>query len=92
MTEIIGDEEDTGFVILAGRPSSAHWDNDMVGASDALKKARTLGVANGSFKDVDLQHRRGAFLAFASGVSFGGGQKVRDKILFCKRLFFNKLG
>lgn len=69
---------------MAGRPSSSDWDNDMVEASDALKKARTLGIANGGFKDGDLQHRRGAFLAFASGVSFGGGQKVCDTIFFGK--------
>jgi hypothetical protein len=37
---------------------------------------RTKGIQLGVFKSEDLEHRRGSFLAVASGVSFGGGQTV----------------
>lgn len=62
---------------LVGRPwDDRTWAMAVQGASNTLSSVRMEGVASGAFKPPDLDHRRGKFLAFASGVSFGGGQKV----------------
>lgn len=67
------------FVILAGQPlcrEPDEWQRVTDGASAALAKFRDDGDRAGLFKAADRGHRRGRFLAVASGVSFGGGQKV----------------
>jgi hypothetical protein len=70
--DLIGDAENRCFIILAGRPTGSHWKQDMIEAACVLTQAHIDGV----FGHNDLKHCRGNFLAFASGVSFGGGQRV----------------
>lgn len=91
MTELVGDQEKRVFVTFAGRPRGKDWDDVIKRLQVALEEARATGLATGAFKAADLHGRRGSFLAFASGVSFGGGQKVRRRgqILKCGTLLNN---
>lgn len=62
---------------LVGQPrDDPTWSLTAVRAGKALTNTRTEGLARGAFRAADLDHRRGKFLAVASGISFGGGQKV----------------
>ena len=76
------DKEGRVCAFLAGRPGGPDWGGVSSRASEALQRMRLLGVESGAFSSDDLDHRRGNFLAVASGVSFGGGQTV------CLRLSF----
>ena len=73
---ILLDKEGRIIVFLAGRPCGSDWDGVISRSSDALQRMRVKGIKSGAFKTEDLDHRRGRFLAVASGVSFGGGQMV----------------
>ena len=76
------DKEGRIVAFLAGRPDGPDWGGVSSRASEALQRMQLLGVESGAFSSDDLDHRRGNFLAVASGVSFGGGQTV------CLRLSF----
>lgn len=73
-SEVLTDMEDYCSVILAGKPDN--WDAVNMSATSEMAEVRDEGLANGAFKPVNADHRRGKFLAFASGVSYGGGQMV----------------
>lgn len=77
--EVLTDSGGRIFAILAGQPlckDPGEWQRVTEGASAALASFRDNGDRAGLFKAADHKHRRGRFLAVASGVSFGGGQKV----------------
>ena len=75
-TRFLVDSSDRIIVVLAGRPKDPTWDHVVAGASAAMEGVRKAGQKSGSFRDKDLSHRRGEFVALAAGVSFGGGQTV----------------
>ncbi|OJT12473.1 hypothetical protein TRAPUB_10981 [Trametes pubescens] len=59
------------FAVLAGRPRDPSWDqvnSDLQAIFDTTRGAYSL-------EPKQLQHRRGAFPAISSGISYGGGQK-----------------
>ncbi|KAJ7433333.1 hypothetical protein FB451DRAFT_1419783 [Mycena latifolia] len=64
------------IAILLGRPEDAEWDSVVDDACKAMRRARRAGHASGGIRAKDTKHHRGHFVALASGVSFGGGQKV----------------
>jgi len=70
------DKEGRIIVFLAGRPDGSDWDGVTSRSSDVLQRMRIKGTKSHAFKPEELDHRRGKFLAVASGVSFGGGQTV----------------
>lgn len=70
----MSDEEDFCSVILAGQPEG--WDAVNASVTQEMADMRDEGLANGAFKSTSADHRRGKFLAVASGVSYGGGQMV----------------
>ncbi|KAG6914404.1 hypothetical protein DXG01_000548 [Tephrocybe rancida] len=71
------DEHDRAFVCLAGRPRGADWMEGVIpGAVSALSHAGQQARDHGLLKAEDVIHRRGEFLAFPTGVSFGGGSEV----------------
>lgn len=60
------------IVQLAGRPSGPGWDGAVQEAMEVLLEAgNKLGVP-----EKDLNHCKGSFIQYTSGVSYGGGQKV----------------
>lgn len=63
-------------MVLVGQPDDPAWKGIAKEALDILLKVFCLGCSSGTFKNEDLQHRRGNFAAMAVRVSFGGGQKV----------------
>lgn len=72
--EVLTDTEDFCSVILAGKPNN--WDAVNMSAASEMAEVRDEGLASGAFKPANTDHRRGKFLAVASGVSYGGGQMV----------------
>lgn len=72
--EVLTDTEDYCSVILAGKPDN--WDAVNTSATSEMAEVRDEGLTSGAFKPVNADHRRGKFLAVASGVSYGGGQMV----------------
>jgi hypothetical protein len=64
------DKEGRAIVVLAGCPR-LDWDNVVNGAADVLREAHPRCNFPPS------EHRRGKFAALATGISFGGGQKVK---------------
>lgn len=74
MPELLADDADYGIVILAGQPKG--WGEVIKGATKALAEVREESNREGVFAASDSDHRRGNFLAIASGVSFGGGAIV----------------
>lgn len=72
--EVLTDEEDLCSVILVGQPDD--WDAVNASVTREMTEVRDEGLANGAFKAENADHRRGKFLAVASGVSYGGGQMV----------------
>lgn len=75
--KVLLDTDGRAMAALVGRPrGDPTWGPSAARASAALTNTRTEGLARGAFRAADLDHRRGIFLAVASGVSFGGGQKV----------------
>lgn len=75
---IVGDEKARAFAVFAQKPVGGNWDESMRQVQAALQEARVSGLTSGAFDSMTEAHRRGNFLAFASGVSFGGGQRVSD--------------
>lgn len=63
------DKEGRVIVVLAGRPRMG-WDAVVDGATEIIEEARPR------CNFPDEVHRRGNFAAIATGISFGGGQKV----------------
>lgn len=77
-TRVILDTDGRAMAVLVGQPcDDPTWGPSAARAGEALLNVRTEGLARGAFRAADLDHRRGKFLAVASGVSFGGGQTVR---------------
>lgn len=66
------------FVSFVARPKESSWMNAIMGAARAITFLREECLRLNLVKPKDLNHRRGKFLALASGVSFGGGQTVRS--------------
>lgn len=66
----IVDEEDRVITILAGRPQCTDWDLVHHGMSKELEgiPLKTQG---------HRKERRGSFTSLSTGISYGGGQKVR---------------
>lgn len=54
------------------------WMTAITGAARVIAHLREECLRLGLVKKEDLDHRRGKFLAIACGVSFGGGQTVRE--------------
>lgn len=69
------DCEDRVFAVLVGRPKSEDWSEVQRDIQTALDGARE-GL-RGSGSNEPPTHRRGVFTPLASGISYGGGQKVR---------------
>jgi len=59
-----------------GRPNDPTWDQVVHDAAAVMEEVREAGFEEGCFSEKFLSHRRGEFVAFPVGVSFGGGQKV----------------
>ncbi|EIW55165.1 uncharacterized protein TRAVEDRAFT_39488 [Trametes versicolor FP-101664 SS1] len=68
------DCEDRVFAVLVGRPKSEDWSEVQRDIQTALDGARE-GL-RGSGSNEPPTHRRGVFTPLASGISYGGGQKV----------------
>ncbi|KAF8058235.1 hypothetical protein FPV67DRAFT_1657312 [Lyophyllum atratum] len=71
----IYDSQDRGFVTLAGRPSDPGWDKVIRNAVASMEWARDEGLQKQSISADSVHHRRGDFVALATGTSHGGGQK-----------------
>ena len=65
------------FAVLAGRPDDPSWDMSMKRVASLMTHCRIAGRRDGAFAGDPDVHRRGSFTAMPTGVSFGGGQKVR---------------
>jgi hypothetical protein len=75
-TRTIVDSKDRIIAVLVGQPNDPTWDQAILDATMAMESAQEEGQEEGCFTEKFLSHRRGEFLAFPVGVSFGGGQKV----------------
>jgi len=66
----------SGYIIalLAGRPDGSSWDTSM----GELARAMDLTRDAMCFDDVDATHRRGSYASVNTGISYGGGAKVRS--------------
>lgn len=73
---VIVDADDRIVAILAGHPDDPLWIPVINDGFEYMKDIGDSGVKEKKFKPDDVNHRRGEFVAFASGVSFGGGQRV----------------
>ena len=71
------DRKQRVIVALVGRPSDPTWDQAVYDAAAVMTEVQEAGLEEDCFPDKFLSHRRGEFVAFPVGVSFGGGQKVR---------------
>lgn len=74
---LLVDDETNIVVILAGRPDDPNWDSVIAEGVRVMEEVRRAGHRGGVWKPADVSGRRGDFVAVASGVSFGGGQRVR---------------
>lgn len=75
---LLVDDANNIIVILAGRPDDPDWDAVVAEGVRVMEEIRRAGHKGGVWKPNDMSGRRGNFVAVASGVSFGGGQRVRD--------------
>lgn len=75
-TRLIVDTKGRIMAILVGCPADGAWSETIDRMGSALNRTRVEGIASGAFSSEHSEHRRGKFLAVASGVSFGGGQMV----------------
>ncbi|KAF8069136.1 hypothetical protein FPV67DRAFT_1394238, partial [Lyophyllum atratum] len=82
----IVDTEGRAFAAFPGRPCDSSWDDVVAGATSVMEEVREQATASGAIGEDDLHHRRGNFAAFATGVSYGGGQTVCNNIMNCLRL------
>src|SRR5277367_5035706 len=73
-TRFLTDSSDRIMVVLVGRPKDPTWDEVVAAASAAMECVQKAGQKLGSFREKDLSHRRGEFVALAAGISFGRGQ------------------
>ena len=64
------------IAVLVGRPDDPTWDAAIADAAAAMEEVEESSQE--CFPEKSLSHRRGEFVAFPAGVSFGGGQKVRS--------------
>jgi hypothetical protein len=62
---------------LAGQPNDSQWDNVSNKAGNEVREAGDKC----SFNSRQSEHQQGHFPALATGVSFGGGQKVPGNLL-----------
>jgi hypothetical protein len=60
-----------------GQPDDPLWKDVANAATEVMQEAERLGADLDLFTEKSLHHRRGEFLALPTGISFGGGQKVR---------------
>lgn len=74
---LLVDDANNIVVVLAGRPDDPDWDNVVAEGVRVMGEIRRAGHKSGVWKPDDMSGRRGDFVAIASGVSFGGGQRVR---------------
>lgn len=74
---LLVDNDRNVIVILAGRPDDPDWDAVVAEGVRVMEEVRRAGYTKGVWKAGDTSSRRGNFVAVASGVSFGGGQRVR---------------
>ena len=65
----------SGYVValLAGRPASSTWDDCM----GRLTRIMAFTKAAMRFNDKEVDHRRGHYGSVNTGISYGGGAKVR---------------
>jgi hypothetical protein len=63
------------IAVLAGRPKGED-DKSWQVLHDAAYDAMETALCKVSFTKKEWSHRRGAFSALVTGISFGGGQKV----------------
>lgn len=71
------DSADRVFAVLVGRPKSEDWPEVERDICAALDRARQgLSGSQAAPDRAPPLHRRGDFLPLASGISYGGGQKV----------------
>lgn len=75
-TFVILDKHGRIIVVFVARPNDPTWMDAIRGVARAILHLRTELERLGLVKAKDCDHRRGKFLALASGISFGGGQKV----------------
>lgn len=68
--------------ILGGEPRDPNWKNEV---TTPLTEAFREGAKAALFTSDQKNHRRGNFAALASGISYGGGQRV-SRILPPKRV------
>ena len=68
------------IAVLVGQPNDPTWDQVAHDAAAVMEEVREAGEEEECFSEKFLSHRRGEFVAFPVGVSFGGGQKVRVSI------------
>ncbi|KAF8068575.1 hypothetical protein FPV67DRAFT_1668653 [Lyophyllum atratum] len=73
--KVIYDSQRRGIVTLAGRPEDPKWDTVIQNAVTAMEAARDEGLKDEHIDAKDVKHRRGEFVALATGTSIGGGQK-----------------
>ena len=74
---MIIDRKERITVALVGRPKDPTWDQAVHDATAVMTEVQEEGLEEDSFPEKFLSHRRGEFVAFPVGVSFGGGQTVR---------------
>ena len=60
--------------VLAGKPEALSWDLKL----DRLEREMEAAREGMQFSEKEAKHRRGVYLAAHSGISYGGGSKVRS--------------
>ncbi|KAJ7439196.1 hypothetical protein B0H11DRAFT_1752176 [Mycena galericulata] len=95
---VIVDSDERIVAVFVGKPDDPKWDKEVIpGACRAMDGASRKGIETGALSAKDRVHRRGAYLALTTGVSFGGGQKMPGNLVnskakrrLIKRLLKNK--
>ncbi|KAJ7610348.1 hypothetical protein FB45DRAFT_761241 [Roridomyces roridus] len=83
---LIVDQDGRIIAVFVGKPDDPDWDENVIpGVAAAMEEALRDGVDDGVFSAENLTHRRGNFYTLTSGVSFGGGQKVKPGNLLNSR-------
>ncbi len=73
----VADDEGRVITVLAGQPEDPDWESVHTSASDLLEQSR----GKCTFSQKQWKHRRGCYSALSVGISFGGGQTVRNSTL-----------
>jgi hypothetical protein len=74
--KLILDDKGRIIVILLGTPEDPEWPNVVKEALKVFVRARRKAQRYGAWR-AEASHRRGGYFAITTGVSFGGGQRVR---------------